>query len=378
MVTMQRLSIGLAGVLVALLATAPVAMAASCNGASHQLSLSDGSASPGAGTTSTVVTFSVRYTDNAGCAPTSITVTIPGVGTIVMSAIQTTYANGVIFSRSLNLPPGTHTYSFSATSGSGRGAQSVKLTSVSPGSVIIRAPVPPPTPAPTPTPTPVPTPPPTPAPTPRPTTAPTAPPAPPAPPTAVVPPPPVLVASTPSPVAASPPTSPPPQGSASPAATVAPSESTRPSPSPSADGGILVPGPAEPPAQGGGVIGSITDPSGGNLAMLLAVGTGLGMLIWLGLRRRRAAQDVVVASASSAGVTAGALAAAAVIDPEDYHVTPLPSMRELIPPVDPGILGGDVEPDGPRPEEAAVPRWLRPSVREARFAGDRDRRRDWH
>ncbi len=31
-----------------------------------------------------------------------------------------------------------------------------------------------------------------------------------------------------------------------------------------------------------------------------------------------------------------------------------------------------------RPDEAAIPRWLRTSVREARFAGDRDRRRDWH
>lgn len=376
MVIMQRLSIGLAGVLVALLATAPAAMAASCNGASHQLSLSDGSASPGAGTTSTVVTFSVRYTDNAGCAPSSITVAIPGVGTIVMSAIQTSYANGVIFSRSLNLPPGTHTYSFSATSGSGRGEQSVKLTSVAPSSVIIRAPVPPPTPVPTATPAPT-APPPTPAPTAKPTAAP-APTPPPTPPTAVLPPSPAPVPPTASPPTASPPTSPPPEGNVSPPAGPATSEPASASPSASAVGGVVVPGPARPPTQGGGVIGSPTDPAGGSLAMLLAVTAGIGMLIWLGLRRRRGSDEVVVASASSAGMTAGTIAASAAIGDEDYHVTPLPSMRELIPPVDPGILDGDVERDGPRPGEAAVPRWLRPSVREARFAGDRDRRRDWH
>jgi len=52
-------------------------------------------------------------------------------------------------------------------------------------------------------------------------------------------------------------------------------------------------------------------------------------------------------------------------------VTPLPPMRDLVPPVDPHLLdeGGDAHP--PRPDEVGVPRWLRPSVREARFRDDR-------
>ncbi|MEO6577769.1 MAG: hypothetical protein ABIO99_02590, partial [Candidatus Limnocylindria bacterium] len=96
---MKRLGIVLTGILVTLLTTSTVAQAASCSGASHEMSLSNGSASPAAGTTSTVVTFSVRYVDNAGCAPTAINVTIPGVGTILMSSNQTAYATGAVFAR---------------------------------------------------------------------------------------------------------------------------------------------------------------------------------------------------------------------------------------------------------------------------------------
>lgn len=56
-------------------------------------------------------------------------------------------------------------------------------------------------------------------------------------------------------------------------------------------------------------------------------------------------------------------------------------MRELIPPVNPAILADEEsldDEDGPRgkPEEQGIPRWLRPSVREARFANDRDRPRN--
>ncbi|MEO5986964.1 MAG: hypothetical protein ABIW50_05120 [Candidatus Limnocylindria bacterium] len=102
------------------------------------------------------------------------------------------------------------------------------------------------------------------------------------------------------------------------------------------------------------------------------------MLVWLARRRRRPSDGVVAATASAPAASAGAIATAGVIDDEDYHVTPLPSMRELIPPINPGILDEGVERDAPRPGEAAVPRWLRPSVREGRFAGDRDRRGDWH
>ena len=57
-------------------------------------------------------------------------------------------------------------------------------------------------------------------------------------------------------------------------------------------------------------------------------------------------------------------------------VRPLPPMRELIPPVNPDLLSdGDGGGAGPNPDEAGIPRWLRPSVREARFADGRNHRR---
>jgi hypothetical protein len=53
-------------------------------------------------------------------------------------------------------------------------------------------------------------------------------------------------------------------------------------------------------------------------------------------------------------------------------VTPLPSMRELIPAVDPHLLAEPVdERTQVAPDEVGVPRWLRPSVRAARFDGSR-------
>jgi hypothetical protein len=49
------------------------------------MSLSNGTVSPGSGTTATSFRFSVRYTDNADCAPTQITVTVMGVGTFSLT-----------------------------------------------------------------------------------------------------------------------------------------------------------------------------------------------------------------------------------------------------------------------------------------------------
>jgi hypothetical protein len=51
-------------------------------------------------------------------------------------------------------------------------------------------------------------------------------------------------------------------------------------------------------------------------------------------------------------------------------------MRELIPPVDPNLLREADEDPGPRPGEEDIPRWLRPSVRDARFQGSRYVRND--
>lgn len=365
---MIRLSLGLVVALTAMLSTAPAAHAASCNGASHQVTLTDGTASPAAGTTSTVVTFTVRYTSNANCAPTSITLRIPGVGTIVMSSNQTSYGAGAIFSRALTLPPGTHTYSFAATGGSGRGESTAVLTAVSPSSVIIRPPAPPPTPVPSPTPAP------TPPPTPQPTRPPATP-APTAPPAAV--PPPVATAAPAAPVATPAPTAPPVSPSAAPAnpASGSPSPSSDPSGAPAAPASpsatTPVPGPsAATPAP---VAAASFQPADGTVALVAAVAGGLFTLLIVGARRRRHP----VPAAPMAAV-APPLAAHTAPRTDDFHVTPLPSMRELIPPVDPGMLLEEDERGEPLPDEADLPRWLRPSVREARFKGDRDRRPDWH
>ena len=90
----------------------------------------------------------------------------------------------------------------------------------------------------------------------------------------------------------------------------------------------------------------------------------LGVLLLFALRRRRddesgSATATVVTSTSADEVPA---------------VTPLPPMRELIPPVDPYLLDeADERPARPAAEDG-VPRWLRPSVREARFRDDRNHR----
>ena len=157
-------------------ASAP-ATAASCNGKSHAPPvLASGAASPGTGTPATTITFSVHYTDAAGCAPTSIEVAITGVGQFAMSGPGSGFEGGVTFVVSRTLPAGSWDYGFTATSGSGAGEETVFLGQTSPNRVVITAPPPPPppTPPPTPKPTPKPTAPPTPAPTAPPPAPPTA------------------------------------------------------------------------------------------------------------------------------------------------------------------------------------------------------------
>ena len=165
----------LAASFAALLGSPPIAQAAACNGASHQLTLSNGSASPGSGTTGTSFTFAVVYTSNAGCEPGSITVTIPGVGTIGLGAAESGPGSGVWYRVSTELPAGSWTFRFDAVSGSGTGERAATLSDVSPGAVHVVAPTSPPPPPPTAPPTPAPTrkPPPVPGSTPRPTPPPT-------------------------------------------------------------------------------------------------------------------------------------------------------------------------------------------------------------
>jgi hypothetical protein len=154
----------------------PVA-AASCNGASHQPSLSAGGVSPSSGTTATSFNFSVRYRDTGGCAPSSVRLIIAG-SAYSLTRSGSNYTSGVTYWTSRRLPVGRWGYRFTATSGSGAGVKSVTLTNVNPSTVKVTAPTLPPTPQPTPKPTAKPTAKPTPKPTAKPSSAATRPPTP--------------------------------------------------------------------------------------------------------------------------------------------------------------------------------------------------------
>lgn len=343
----------LVAICVVLLPTATPVLAASCKGNSHDMSLSTGSVSPSVGSTGTSFRFSVVYIDNADCPPISITVTISGVGTFPLTATGTMTSGGEVYARSMALPAGRRTYAFAATSGEGAGEVSFQLPTVSPVEVVITAP----TPAPTPTPPPA-----TPAPTPKPATPPRATPAPtPRPATPAPTPEPAAVTPAPTPAAAEPTASPDgdgespsaaPTASGEPASPSASDPDSEPTTSPASGGGPVVPGETEGPSTGPG--------EGGPWAAIVVGLAGLGILFLFAMRRRR--EDD---SGASATVTASTSA------DEVPAVTPLPPMRELVPPVDPHLL--DEGDDGPKPraDEVGVPRWLRPSVREARFRGDR-------
>ena len=103
----------------------------------------------------------------------------------------------------------------------------------------------------------------------------------------------------------------------------------------------------------------------------LLLGTVSGGLFFVLAKRRRhepeAPTSVTMTSVATAAVSAEGPVPA---------VTPLPPMRDLIPPVDPNILREADDTTAPRPDEADIPRWLRPSVREARFQGSRYVRND--
>ena len=385
----KRTAFTLAATLVLLLPAAPPVHAASCRGASHAVTLSAGAASPRSGTTATGITFSVHYSSNAGCAPSSVTVDIAGVGTYSLDSGGSDYAGGETFTRTMTLPVGVHAYTFGATGGTGRGEQSIILTSVNPDAVAITAP--------TPSPTPVSPPPP---PTPKPAAPPPSTPAPAAPAPAA----PGGSTSTPAPVMAgaiTPPSTP------APGSDVAPAGSPDPSGAPS--GEPTPAGPAasdKPPDEHDSWIGApifsggdtptspdkaalLGDDEGGSaVGLLLSVTAAMGMLlVAILLARRRSRHDEPV----PAGVAATMAEADHAIPtiplsvpiPDDGPVPavrPLPPMRELIPPVNPALLDEEAVPnegDGPHaaPDERGIPRWLRPSVREARFANDRDHRR---
>ena len=390
----KRTAFSVVATLVLLLPAAHPVHAASCKGASHAITLSAGAASPRSGTTATGITFSVSYASNAGCAPSSVTVDVAGLGTYPLDSGGSDFAAGETFTRTMTLPPGVHAYTFSATGGTGTGEQSIILTSVNPDAVAITAP----TPVPTPIPTPVPPPPPAPAPAAPPPSTPA--PAAPAAPAAAAPP--AAPASTPAPLTAG---AVPPSSTPAPGADTAPAGSGEPSAAPTGE-----PAPAEsapssaaardehdswigaPIFSGGGTLNGPDkaaliggDEGGSAMGLLLSVTAAMGMLlvaILLARRRSHRGEPVAAGVAAVQAVPSIPTIPVSVPIPDDgpvHAVRPLPPMRELIPPVNPALLdeeevGG--EGDGARaPDEKGIPRWLRPSVREARFANDRDHRR---
>ena len=378
----KRIALCIVATLVLLLPAAPTVHAASCKGASHAITLSAGAASPRSGTTATGITFSVQYASNAGCAPSSVTVDIAGVGAFPLDSDGTDYQGGETFIRTMTLPAGVHTYTFRATGGSGTGEQSIILTSVNPDAVAITAP----TPAPTPLPTPAPTPPPA---APKPAAPPPAAPQPTTPPAAPAAPGEPDATPAPMPAGGTPTTAPTvepegaPAGSASPSlapsADPAPAESTAPPDEPDDEHDSWI---GAPIFTGGSPTGpdkaTLIEDGASGIGLLVSVAATLGMLLVAVLLARRRSHDEPVA-AGVAAIPAIPVSVPIADDGPVASVRPLPPMRELIPPVNPALLDED-DPDqaaaGPgRPDEEGIPRWLRPSVREARFANDRDHRR---
>jgi hypothetical protein len=311
-----------------MLAAAPAALGASCNSPSHTLSLTQGKATPGSGTTSTLFTFSVKYSDSAGCVPSSVKVSVAGVGAFAMTGSPGNYFAGVIFTRGIRLPVGTHAYSFTATSGTGNGVKSLTITAVNPASVVVGATS---TPTPQPTPTPKPTPVPTPKPTPKPTPRPTATPSPRATPSGT---------GTPSP-AASPSATPRPRHHASPTPVAAATATPKASPA----GGVGGPGASTAPPAGGG----LTHLDGGGPSLMIGawmfttVG-GLALFMFLAPRRRA---SLIRATAAAMPMTASVAA------PPPPAVEPKPRVSK----------------ERSSDDEANMPRWLRPSVQAARHGG---------
>ncbi len=310
---------------------APSAVRAACGAQpQHEMSLSAGGATPGAGTTGTQFTFSVTYTDSRNCAPTSIAVTIAGAGTYGLTATGQNFKAGVVFRHSLALPTGSHGYSFAAASGSGAGARTATLTAVDPAAVVVSAPTPVPTTAPTPVPTAAPTPIPTTATTPNPTTAPT-----PNPTTAPTPKPAATPATTARPAAA-------------PTATRAPAGSSVPSGTPPGSpltGGIGA-GSGSPTAGSDGNGTTIVPPGSGPgdglppiVLAVLATTIGIGLLLLFAILPRRRRAGSVVAMDAAVPATMGA---------------PTPGLPASAP------IG-----------EAHIPRWRRPSLQAARQAPSR-------
>jgi hypothetical protein len=257
----------------------------------------------------------VTYADTKGCAPNWVRVTIAGVGVYPMSGSGTSYDTGVTFTRTMQLPVGTHAYSFAANSGDPGAQKTTALTSVSPPTVAVTAPPTPPPPEPTPRPTPrptaVPTPRPTAVPTPMPTTIPSAIPS--------------SAAAVPSPsIAAGSP------GASSPGAVASQDQGQAPGASPSDPGGAA---------------GFVTTDRLGSFPLLMGAwitATAGGLALFLLLAPRRRTQGEPSLAVAGHGLTT-----------PEAEAAPDPAQA---------VQQSDVVPSN----EVNIPRWLRPSVQAAR------------
>ena len=261
-----------------------------------------------------------------------------------MSTSGTNFTAGVTYLVTLAIPAGSHTYWFGAASGSGVGEQFATFTAVQPGAVVITNPTQAPTPVPPPPPPPVPQP----VPVPPPVVQPPPPPPPTAPPATASPS--ASASSSPS----SSPTTTPTEGAPSP---------TGPDPTVDVLPAAKVVGerPAAKPSASSLFGGSELPLLGTVWAYLWATAAGLTLFVFL-VRRRKASEP------GTPGMLSVAMAPSAVpaaSSESDHRVTPLPPMRELIPPVNPYLLDVEERP-GPVAGEADLPRWLRPSVRSGR------------
>jgi hypothetical protein len=373
--------------------------------------LSRGAVSPASATTTQTVTFSVDYRNREGSPADWVRVTVGGSSHAMQVTGPDDWKREVRFTWSGKLPAGTHAVVFEAMS---RDRFSARLEA---GSVTITSP---PTPAPTPKPTPKPTPRPTAAPTPRPTPAPTATPRP-SPGATATPTARPTARPTPGPTddaTAAPTARPTPTGLSGPIAgplagpsgapgttpsgTAPSSEPGTPNGSPTAPAGPTDPEPSDgavgavvPPPPGGGTTDGGPDaPSGGEgsgtggdggdgqgeagfAAVVAALGTlalgrpaieplaltgavaatsavvGAAMALSLfGKRRRDGEQpdtDEAMARQAATGVATAtaAIAGAALAGPATAGPAPVPA---------------------PLDAEAAMPRWRRPSLMEARKA----------
>jgi hypothetical protein len=316
---------GGAAAIALLLATAwtlagPVQPAAAfnCAQAKHELRLSSGTVSPGTGQVSTIFSFSVRYTDNAGCAPTLAQLALPGIGAFPLAATGSNWKSGETLALTISLPAGQWDYAFTAASGSGNGSRIVTFTAVTPSFVRVSAAPPPPTPQPTPKPTPRPTPKPAPKATAQPAARPT------------------TKHPSPSPARSAP---------VAQASPIGPTDSAAPSQQPM--GAIGTPDGTAIPA-GAGLIGGPDPGQSGSpfvpiaLIALVALGGSSGLFVAAVRRRRRHQVTVVVAAPVQAAIAATAQVAIAA-------------------PAQAAIAAGD-DPYS----EAHLPRWRRPSLMAAR------------